>query len=67
MPFEIYEQLVFNEMKQTALNTDCDAFRDLPGLVCGTCCKLTSFGGRTSFEEGDFTTEDICICCINNN
>ena len=35
---------------------------DLPGLVCSACGRLSSFGGIESFEQGAYTTHDICWC-----
>lgn len=35
---------------------------DLPGLTCGACGLLASFGGRETFDAGVYTVEDVCHC-----
>ena len=53
----------FENWKAESLSTDCEAFTDLPQLICkiGTCNKLCSFGGFETFTKNEFTKNDVCM------
>lgn len=54
----------FEHLKRSALSTDCETFKNLPQLLCGTCDphKLVSFGGSETFNAFIFTKHDVCMC-----
>ena len=60
MSCSIYEKFLL--LKAAAMNKNSEDIKDLPGLLCGTCDKLTHFGGCQNLLENDFTCYDVCCC-----
>ena len=56
------QQQRYNVMSHESRCTTDPMFSDVPALQCCGCNKYASFGGVISFEEGQFTVADVCMC-----
>ena len=56
------EQHRYDVMVRESLSTTGAAFSDIPALECRECGHCVSFGGCLTFEQGQFTVDDVCMC-----
>ena len=59
MSCSIYEKFL---LLKAAMNNNSEDIKDLPGLLCGSCGKLTHFGRCQNLLENDFTFTYVCCC-----
>jgi hypothetical protein len=57
MPNTKYETMV-----SRARSINCEAFTDLPALLCNVCGHCVSFGGIEHLQEQQYEEWDVCYC-----